>query len=59
MLSHADPKIQALLEVMWAPYWETLPADALQSESRAYKFFPGRKLALERQAARTNAEKPK
>ena len=59
MLSHEDPKIQALLDEMWAPYWETLPPDALTSTSRAYRGYPGRALALERRAVKLKAQAPK
>ena len=58
MLTHPDPQIQELLDLMWAPYWETLPPEALTSESPAYK-FPGRKIALERRAARLKGGMPK
>ncbi len=58
MLTHPDPNINGLLEQMWAPYWETLPPEALTSDSPAYKGIPGRKLALERRDARLNVQKP-
>jgi hypothetical protein len=58
MLTHPDPRIQDLLHQMWAPFWETLPPEALTSESPAYK-FPGRAIALERRAARLKAGMPK
>ena len=58
MLTHPDPQIQELLEQMWAPYWETLPTDALTSDSPAYR-FPGKKIALERRAERLKGGTPK
>lgn len=58
MLTHPDPRIQELLHQMWAPFWETLPLDALTSKSPAYN-FPGRAIALERRAARLKAGIPK
>ncbi|MDB4912481.1 MAG: hypothetical protein JWM95_125 [Gemmatimonadetes bacterium] len=53
ILTHPNPEIQELLEQMWAPFWETLPADALTNEGPGYRLLPGRKLALARRAARS------
>ncbi len=45
---HDDPRVQALLEQMWAPFWETsLHPEAL--DDPAYD-FPGRELARARRA---------
>ena len=52
----SDPAQQALLEQVWAPYWEQLPAEALDS---AEYLFPGRELARARRAARSaHGERP-
>jgi hypothetical protein len=37
-----DPDLQAVLEEVWVPYWNTLPPEALFSDSE----IPGRQLAL-------------
>ena len=50
-----DPQLQAVLEEVWAPYWDRLPADALDREQA---HLPGRDVARRRRALRqqqTNA----
>lgn len=43
LVSFDDPVLQAVLEEVWVPYWDTLPLGAV-GDSR----LPGRQLALER-----------
>jgi hypothetical protein len=43
-----DPDLQAVLEEVWVPYWDTMPTSALCRDSE----IPGRKLALARMQAR-------
>lgn len=50
-----DPARQALLERVWAPFWDQLPLEALD---RADLPFPGRELARARRAARLANEEP-
>lgn len=45
-----DPARQALLDRMWAPFWDHIPSELLDREDLP---FPGRKLAKERRDART------
>lgn len=42
------PDLQAVLEEVWVPYWDTLPTAALYSDSE----IPGRLLALARMQSR-------
>jgi hypothetical protein len=44
----SDPERQALLEKMWAPYWDLLPKGAVDDPGYPY---PGRELARIRQAS--------
>jgi len=46
-----DPVRQALLDRVWAPFWETLPPEMLDRIDLPY---PGRELAKARRAARTS-----
>jgi hypothetical protein len=55
LMGHSDPRLQALLEEMWAPFWNTLPPEALTDSSYS---FPGRKLAQEQRLARERGESP-
>jgi hypothetical protein len=55
LTGHSDPRIQALLEEMWVPFWDTQPPEALTDSSYS---FPGRTLARERRLAREPGEKP-
>ena len=49
MMRSTDPARQALLDRMWAPYWDHLPAELLDRTDLPY---PGRELAKARRAAR-------
>lgn len=48
-VSSTDPAKQALLERMWAPYWEQLPDSEFDSHQAP---FPGREIARARRAER-------
>lgn len=48
-----DPARQAVLERVWAPFWDHLPPDALD---RADLPFPGRELARVRRGSRSDAQ---
>lgn len=56
LVRHSDPEIQALIEKMWAPYWEHLPPEALTDPR--YQ-LPGRKIAAERRQLRSSPEPDK
>ena len=47
----SDPARQALLDRIWAPFWEHLPAEALDQPGHPY---PGRELARLRRDARNH-----
>ena len=47
-----DPKLQAVLEEVWAPYWDRLPPEAIERERAP---IPGRAIARTRRAARAAA----
>lgn len=47
-----DPKLQAVLEEVWAPYWDRLPPEAIERERAP---IPGRAVARARRAARAAA----
>jgi len=49
MMRSTDPARQALLDRMWAPFWEHLPPELLD---RADLPYPGRELAKARRAER-------
>jgi hypothetical protein len=49
LIRDSDPARQALLEKVWAPYWDHLPQGAVDDPSYPY---PGRELARLRQAER-------
>jgi hypothetical protein len=42
MVGSSDPARQALLDRIWAPFWDTLPPESLDSADLPY---PGRELA--------------
>lgn len=44
-----DPALQGVLEEVWAPYWDDLPADALEDEEGG---VPGREIARRRRLER-------
>ena len=44
-----DPQLQAVLEEVWAPYWDHLPAEALDREQA---HLPGRDVARRRRELR-------
>ena len=44
-----DPGLQAVLEEVWAPYWDRLPPEAIDGERAP---VPGREIARKRRAAR-------
>lgn len=48
LVRHSDPRIQALIEQMWAPWWDHEPAAALDDPN--YN-FPGKELAKKRRLA--------
>jgi hypothetical protein len=52
MMRSTDPARQALLDRMWAPFWEHLPPELLDRTDLPY---PGRELAKARRAARAAA----
>jgi hypothetical protein len=52
MMRSTDPARQALLDRMWAPYWDHLPPEMLNRTDLPY---PGRELAKARRAARATA----
>ena len=47
-----DPDLQAVLEEVWVPYWDTLSAAALYSDSQ----IPGQELALARIVSHRDTE---
>jgi hypothetical protein len=47
-----NPAKQALLDRMWAPYWEHLPIGAMDDETNP---FPGRRLARDRRSEKPQA----
>jgi hypothetical protein len=52
----SDPQLQAVLEEVWAPFWEDAPDQAL--EENWYR-MPGREIAKARRAeARARAQQP-
>lgn len=50
-----DPARQALLDRMWAPFWDHLPPELLDEADLPY---PGRELARARRAAKMRERKP-
>ena len=53
VLMHVDdPALQAVLEEVWAPYWDRLPPEAIERERAP---IPGRAIARMRRAARAAA----
>jgi hypothetical protein len=52
MVLMGDPKLQPLLDEVWAPMWELYP-DMLDTETKDY---PGREIARERRARRLQQE---
>ena len=52
MMRSTDPARQALLDRMWAPYWDHLPDELLDRSDLPY---PGRELAKARRAARASS----
>jgi hypothetical protein len=54
MMRSTDPVRQALLDQMWAPFWDHLPPELLDRTDLPY---PGRDLAKARQAARRANER--
>ena len=51
LIRDTDPARQALLDKMWAPYWDLLPKGAVDDPGYPY---PGRELARLRQSKRGN-----
>jgi hypothetical protein len=49
LLHLEDPKLQAVLEEVWARYWDRLPPEAIERERAP---IPGRAIARARRAAR-------
>lgn len=49
-----DPQLQAVLEEVWAPHWEGLPDDAIETETAP---VPGREIARQRREARRRGER--
>lgn len=49
LVQMGDPTLQPLLDEVWAPMWDHLPHDAINTET---KNFPGRELARQRRAER-------
>jgi hypothetical protein len=47
-----DPKLQAVLEEVWAPYWDRLPPEAIERERAP---IPGRGVVRARRAAQAAA----
>ena len=52
LVRDSDPARQALLDKMWAPYWDSLPKGAVDDPSYPY---PGRELARIRQGGAVSA----
>lgn len=51
-----DPQLQAVLEEVWAPFWDTAPDQALDED---WYRMPGREIATARRAAaRARAQQP-
>jgi len=48
LIQMGDPSLKPLLDEVWAPMWELMPPDALETET---KEFPGRELARQRRRA--------
>lgn len=51
-----DPTLQPLLDAVWAPMWEHMPPDAIDTETAPY---PGRELARHRQLRAAEPGRPK
>lgn len=49
-----DPELQAILEEVWAPFWDELPESDLEDETMA--IFPGREIAKKRRDSRRRGE---
>lgn len=56
LMKFEDPVLQALLDEVWAPRWDDVPAEWLNDPE--YGRFPGQHLARIRRAARGSATRP-
>ena len=54
LVEMSDPRLQPLLEEVWAPMWDEIGATDEQLEGNHFG-YPGRQIAKDRRAARANA----